>query len=157
MRIIWNEVAGWFQLELQIPEVPIAKQAGFKTFGPPQWVWKTQKASVLNKLRKLNPASGIDITELALQKYNLLNQQETEKKNLKKKFDKESKAARLPKQDEYFDAELGFICVKVEPALEPFTWSFIPPKPPETSCFNCGNPTYFLELPDLCIYCEGNS
>ena len=155
MRVIWNDTEGWFQVEFGREELAIVKQAGFKTFGPPQWIWKTQKASVLNKLRKLNPDS-VTITELALQKYQLLNQQETKTKELKKQFKEESYAART-KVDEYLDPYTGIICVKVEPAPEPFTWKFTAPAPPETYCFVCGDPTYFPEQPDLCIWCSGNS
>jgi hypothetical protein len=157
MRVIWNDTEGWFQVDFGREELAIVKQAGFKTLGPSSgWIWKTQKASVLNKLRKLNPASGVAITELALQKYTVLNTQETEKKKLKKQFEKESYAAQT-KANEYLDPYTGIVCFVTEPALEPFTWKFTPPKPPETYCFVCGDPTYFPEQSDLCIWCEGNS
>lgn len=163
MRILWNEQENWFQAELSLNEhwrddMESVRSVGFKTTGAPSWIWHTSKAPILNKLRDLKPKSGLTITETALEKYKLLNEQETVKVEMKKRFDK---AKKLVAQEinssnwkDYIDEETGIVCKQVSPPPEPFTWKYTPPPAPEVYCFMCGSPLYFFEYPDLCLSCS---
>jgi hypothetical protein len=164
MRILWNEQENWFQAELGLNEfwkddMELVRSVGFKTTGPPQWIWHTSKASILNKLRDRKPKSGLTITETALQKYNRLNEHEQTKLAVKKQFEQAKKIAAQEIDSsnwkDFIDEETGIVCKQVAPAAGEFKWKYTPPKPPQIYCFMCGDPLYYYELPDVCIYCEG--
>lgn len=154
MRILWDSVGNKFQAEYQRDEVELLKSAGFKTDGPPSWGWYTSKAATLNKLRKINPKSGLTISELALEKYKLINEQESKKKELKKLFQKESKVAQnnSEKRPEY--EKDGFVSFVVEQKDKPFVPTYILPEPPSNFCFFCGDFIYDYEGIDLCLWCQ---
>ncbi len=162
MRILWNEKEHWFQAELGLGEfwrndLDLVKHVGFKTTGSPDWIWHTSKASVLNKLRDSKPKSGLFITELALEKYKFLNEQDQKKSELKKEFLKQRKQAATnctAEWPEYLDEETGIMCKIVAPAEKKFVLDYIPPNVPDLSCFMCGSPLYMYDLPDLCIWCD---
>jgi hypothetical protein len=162
MRILWNEQEHWFQAELGLGEfwrddMELVKHVGFKTTGSPGWIWHTSKASILNKLRDAKPKSGLSITELALEKYKSLNEQETKQSDLKKEFLKQRKQAaenRPSNWKEYLDEDTGIMCKVVPPAEQKFVWKYVPPPVPDLSCFMCGSPLYMYDLPDICIWCD---
>lgn len=163
MRIIWNEQENWFQAEIALTsehwrdDVDAAKAAHFTTTGPPQWLWHTNKISVLESLRKSQPKSGLTITEQALENYVRLKQQSDLKKNLKKDFEK---AKKLAAQDidsnwkDFIDPDTGIVFKQVSIPETKFVWKYTPPKPPEIYCFMCGDPLYYYEAPDVCLFCE---
>lgn len=129
------------------------RHSGFKTTGAPEWIWHTASTAVLNKLRKSPPKSGLAITELALEKYTLLDKQIQDKQELKKKFKQAAQEINSGNWKEYIDPETGIVCKTVAPSEEKFKVEYIPPAPPENYCFVCGDPVYFYEQPDLCIWC----
>lgn len=158
MRIVWNNNENWFQVELSseywVDDKQSVQQAGFKTTGPPEWIWKTQKAAILNKLRDIKPKSGLIITETALEKYKLINEQESKKKELKKQFEKQRKAAQqnFNSRPEY--EKDGFVSFIVEQKDKLFIPTYVKPEPPAEWCFVCGDPVYNFEALDLCLWCE---
>lgn len=162
MRILWNEQENWFQAELGLREfwrddMELVKHVGFKTTGSPSWIWHTSKASILNKLRDGSPKSGLTITELALEKYKTLNEQETKQSDLKKEFLKQRKTAALNRADkwpEYLDPDTGIMCKVVPEAEKKYVPEYILPPLPDLSCFMCGSPLYLYDLPDICIWCD---
>ena len=162
MRIVWNDIEKWFQAEISLAlehwrdDVDHVKAAGFRTDGPPQWIWHTAKASTLNKLRKNPPKSGLAITELALLQYTTLNKQELEKEEFRRKFKKAAQEISSCHWKEYIDPDTGITCKVVEPADKPFTWKYTPPPFPEAYCFICGSPVFDYEGTDLCMWCAQN-
>jgi hypothetical protein len=163
MRILWNEQENWFQAELGLNEfwkddMDLVRSVGFKTTGPPQWIWHTTKASHLNKLRDKKPKSGLTITETALEKYKLLNDQEQKKIELKKRFEKAKKLVAdeitATNWKDYIDAETGIVCKQVEQIDTKFVPKYVIQPAPEVYCFVCGSPLYYYEAPDVCLYCE---
>jgi hypothetical protein len=159
MRIVWNPDEAWFQAELGLNEfwqddMALVRSLGFKTTGPPSWIWHTSKIALLDKLRSQQPKSGLSITELALQKYQFLKQQSDQKKQLKKQFNKAAEELCVSNWKEYIDPETGIVCKEVPPADEPFVWKYIPPAPPEVYCFVCGDPIFNYEYPDTCLWCS---
>lgn len=166
MRIVWNQSEHYFQVEftqgdLWKDDMETAKTVGFRTTGPPQWQWYTTKPSVLNKLRTNPPKSGITITEVALQKFQFLNDQEQKKLELKKTYEKAKKAARKQSKDpdisgltELVIPDKGYIDQSDLPPLVP-TWKFMPPPVPDACCFVCGEPLYwFPDYSDICLWCS---
>jgi hypothetical protein len=158
MKILWNEQRNWFQVELGEPwrdNMELVRSVGFKTSGPPEWIWRATKASTLNKLR--SKSQSLVITELAFEKYKILNEQEQSKIELKKRFLKaKTLAAREINSNnwkEYFDEETGVMCKIVEPVTDKFVWKYEPPPPPEVRCFICGQPLYCFDAPDICTWC----
>lgn len=161
MRIIWDSSENRFQAEISSEfwhdDIESIKVSGFRTTGPPKWIWYTSKISSLELLRKNPPKSGLAITELALEKYRFLSEQINKKKELKKLFEKATKDAvenAAPKWLQYLDEEIGVVCFVVEPSAEPFTWKYIPPPAPGNYCFMCGDPVYDYEGIDLCLWCS---
>lgn len=164
MRIIWNDQDNRFLAELTPGEqwredMEAAKSAGFKTTGPPSWQWYASKAATLNKLRENRPKSGLVLTEVALQKYQQLNQKEEQKLALKKQFKTAQKEAKkqekLPEVETYFDAEIGVICLVVKPLSSAFTMSKTVHEAPNAICITCGDPLYApWDYPDICLWCD---
>ncbi len=148
-------------------DLSAVKNAGFKTDGPPAWVWYTAKIPVLNKLREHKPVSGLTITPDALEVYKVQAEQEARKAELKKQFsvlEKKAKKERKDKEQEaatstLFNIPEGQIWIGPED---------LPPKPPFVSelpvpvphkgpwCHVCGQPVYLYELqePPTCLWCE---
>ena len=160
MRISWN--AG-FQVEFSQAhwqeDLDTAKAAGFRTEGPPAWIWKTQKASVLNALKELKPKSGLTITPEALEKYKSLNERETKnaelKKNLKKALKDLKKEADKNDPTTLYDyTAKGYIVASDLPPLPPFVSTHPQPIPPKEKCMICDDPLYFYEREDICLHCE---
>jgi hypothetical protein len=160
MRILWN--AG-FQAEFSQThwqeDLDAAKAAGFKTDGPPGWLWKTHKAAVLNALKELKPKSGIRITPEALEKYKPLD--EREKKNAELKKDLKKALKELKKETDKNDpttlynyAEKGYVVSSDLPPLPPFVSTYKPIPTPKETCMICDDPLYFYEREDICLHCE---
>lgn len=160
MRITWTN--NRFEAELTPGELwrddkDAIQNAGFRTDGPPDWTWFTQKASTLNKLRDNKPKSGLSITELALEKYQSLNKQDEEKAALKKQFEQAKKQAAKSVEDTneyYVDDSTGITCIKVKPGNKLQYTKYVPPAVPEERCMICDDPIYFFESENICLSCE---
>lgn len=143
------------------------KAAGFKTDGPPGWIWHTAKIPILNKLRENKPTSGLTITPEALEVYKVEAARYEQKAELKKKFsvlEKQAKKERKQKEQEaattsLFEIPEGRFWIGPEdlPPKPPFV-SEIAPRVPHAGphCVVCGQPVYFYELqdPPTCLWCE---
>src|SRR5205085_6214623 len=119
------------------------------TQGPPAWVWYATKSSCLNKLKALQPKSGITLTQLALEKYQQQEKSSQEKAQLKKQYkklrDTADQDAKQPKHKTAIDPDLGFTYLVVEAKERSFIWT--PPKhtPPATVCIVCEGGLYALD------------
>jgi hypothetical protein len=189
MRITWNENDKQFETQVAKDSWQNDKEAlqaaGFRTDGPPAWIWRTNKATVLAKLKESRPASGLTITREALDAYNRLRESEQQVEELKK-YAKEQKKLQKTAQERArieADREDG---EEVEPEYEtsgyhsvPEYWKgkheitradlpadtlarfdkheSIPQRRAEAlgRCRICGDATYYPEDPDLCMWCEG--
>src|SRR6266568_3066253 len=72
MRIVWQNdrfEAIFTPGDQWQADLEAAKAAGFKTNGPPAWIWSVSKATAIARLRKNRPASGLTITREALEKF----------------------------------------------------------------------------------------
>ena len=144
-------------------DLDAVKTAGFKPdTSSGAWVWHTAKIPVLEKLRVKRPASGIAIDNDTFQKYKELKEQFDKNEEIKKAakaLEKERKAAEkeaeyTPGEDgDLFDAD-GNLKPHNLPPMPPSINPFVRPEPPKERCFVCGEPLYFYELPDVCLWCE---
>ena len=168
MNLNWNPTLRRFEVQFHDfnDEQPRAKAAGFKTDGPPAWLWYSHKAAPLTKLRENRPAT-LTISPEARTEYTKLKEVEDRnaatkalmaehKKALKKKLKTDKQDSMKP--DEYFDEGLQCVCLKVEPKPSCITNPFVKPAPPETACFICGSPVHFYEYGETqkpsCLYCQ---
>lgn len=167
MNIKWNTDLRRFEAELHDfkDEQPRLKAAGWRTDGPPQWVWYSVKSEPLTKLRTNRPAV-LTISPEARAEYARLKEVADHNaatkallaehtKALKKKLKGDKQDAMKP--DEYMDP-LGFVCLIVKPG-PPFVSQMTPPPPfPETTCFICGSPVYLYEYAEnqkpCCMWCS---
>jgi predicted type IV restriction endonuclease len=164
MRIIWNNDRFEAEFSEFKTDLESVKSAGFRTDGPPQWTWHTTRVQCLNYLRKNRPQSGLIITEVALQKFNKLNEAAEQKAALKKQFKDANKKAKKESKDPTVSGltELvipeGKIWISVEdlPPGKPFEWGFVRPNPPEDRCMICEEPIYMYEHL-VCLWCEKES
>ncbi len=163
MRIVWDQNESRFLVELTPGELwredmEAVKAAGFRTTGPPDWKWYATKATSLNKLRDKRPSSGLTLTEVALQKYQILNHVEQQKLDLRKKFKEAQKQAKKQEKIEevktYFDDELQITCTLVEPSKTIFVSKHVAPVAPTNLCIVCGEPVYYIDYPDICLWCD---
>jgi hypothetical protein len=165
MNIRYNQILRRFEAEFSQDfqgDLLAVKSSGFKPdTSSGAWIWATQKAAVLNKIRKNKPASGLTITEEAYAAY--LPLAETEEKNLevKKLMKKAQKEAKQVSQEPA--SESGLIeeiwWEKESPPPEPFVSPYPPSPPAEYQCFVCKGPVYgssldLLEPWPICLWCE---
>jgi hypothetical protein len=190
MRILWNENEKQFEAQLTKGEMwqadqAAASDAGFRTAGPPAWIWRATRAAVLDKLKTNRPASGLTITKEALDAYNRLRAIEDRDAELKK-FAKEQKKLQKKEQEHRqieSEREPGD---EVEPEYEVRHYRKVPeywkgkheitradlpadvmarldqrqPIPvrkaePIGKCKVCGEATYDPEESDFCLWCSG--
>jgi hypothetical protein len=167
MRIIWNSKFKQFEAQLTTGEnwsddQQAVKQAGFKTEGPPSWVWLTQRAKPLTALRNSKPLSGLTITPQALENYNRLLKQEEANAKVKKQLKEAKKAQKIERQENsgsgsfQYDSEGWAIIEPGESKIWTNKNKYIPPSPPSILCSVCNTPIYFYERqdPPLCLDCE---
>jgi hypothetical protein len=154
MKIKWSQEFRQFEAEFSpgpnwALDQQALKEAGFKTSGPPDWVWATGKAGPLTTLRALKPVLGLTITSEALQNYNRLKEQEDRNAEVRKAL---KEAKKLAKRE--FDPKINWDDIKPEPI---FYVRYTPPPPPSTLCSVCRTPVYYYECQDpipLCLDCE---
>jgi len=187
MQIYWNAKDHCFELNFDRSNfqdnLDKAKGAGFKTTGPPQWVWYTDKIKVLKKLRENKPAEGLTITDEARKEFDSrLIEEDKKEEVLKWARDQKARLAGLPTEDEKkakreererkrIDAGKGPIVRKprqarsggrverVEVKYEPMAYNkFIPPPPPSILCLYCKDPVYEkyekVDPLPICLWCE---
>jgi hypothetical protein len=170
MNLSWNPSLRRFEVQFQDfgEEQPLVKASGFKTDGPPNWVWYSIKSEPLTALREKRRPTVLTIdsaakTEyLALKKIEDLNAStkaliKEQKKALKKKLENDRQDKLKP--GEYFDPVLQCTFLIVEP--KPFVSEknpYAPPPPPETTCFICDTPVHSYEYgegqPPACMWCS---
>lgn len=166
MNLRWNGSLRCFEAEFSSDfqgDLAAVKAAGFKTDGPPNWVWYSNKAEPLNKLRESRPASGLTINPDAKEQFAALHAVELNnakvkaelaghKKALKKKLKTEevqvTHAVHIPPK--------GYIEASDLPPVESLCKQFIPPDKPTTLCIICADPVYFYEQqnPPTCLWCS---
>jgi len=161
MRIIWNNnrfEAEFAQNEFRA-DLDAAKSAGFKTTGPPDWVWYTDKSSVVDKLRKNRPPT-LAVTELALQKFQQLSQIDSQKQQIREQFKQANKQDKTKSKDpsisglvEITIPEKGYLDSSDYPPLET-KHEFSIPKPPSERCMMCDDPLYLIDYPNVCLWCS---
>ena len=171
MNVRWDTAENIFIAEFSSDftgDLDAVKAAGFRTFGPPAWIWYAPPPGILalNRLREKRPASGLTITPEALEVYKPLaaieEQNASTRKQLaevKKKLKKERKESEtvtgtpldgLTEEKWWIGAE----------DLPP--WSEIAPKAvPEAiwegpRCVICQQPVYSYEYPEIpaCLWCN---
>jgi hypothetical protein len=167
VNIRYNQILRRFEAEFSQDfqgDLSAVKSAGFKPdTSSGAWIWATQKAAVLNKIRKNKPASGLTITEEAYAAY--LPLAETEEKNLEvkklmKKAQKEAKKKPVLNADvpDHDCGEHCWIGPKDVPALPPYVSSYVPSPLPDLRCFVCSTPVYeeymLTEPFPVCLWCE---
>jgi len=143
-------------------DLDAVKAAGFKPdTSSGSWVWHTAKIPVLEKLREKRPASGIAIDNETFEKYKELAAQFEKNEEVKKAAKALEKARKKESEDKAKEenstsafGDKAFITKDDLPPMPPSTFQFIPPTPPPERCFVCGEPVYFYELPDVCLFCE---
>src|SRR5580692_4600744 len=88
MRIVWNPKDFCFELEFDKAnfhdDLDKAKSAGFKTTGPPHWIWYSNGIKALKILRENKPASGLTITDEARGEFDRLSLEWDKKEELAK-------------------------------------------------------------------------
>jgi hypothetical protein len=159
MRIIWDSAKNIFIAEFSSDfwgDLNAVKAAGFRTTGDPDWIWYTSKVKVLDYLRNHKPNSGLTASEEAFEKYNLLKRQSEKKREFNEIFKREKKQINeTPPEKTYFDPELGMVtCIDVKPKIQNYTPRFVRPPSPKEKCSVCGEPIYFYEYPDFCLWCK---
>lgn len=172
MNIAYNSANGRFEAQFSADfagDLAAVKAAKFRCDGPPSWQWWTVKLAPLNYLREHKPASGLTITEGAFAQYTQLTELEATNARVRAQFapiKAEQTKAKINRRKLAIEErtytkvevpEKGYIGREDLPPLPPLDNPFVRPAPPPTTCFVCSEPTYFYELPDLCLWCENNA
>jgi hypothetical protein len=167
MNLRWNPSYRRFEVEFHNlwEEQPLVKAAGFKTDGPPTWLWWSAKSAPLTELREGKPPQ-LTINPDAKVEYIALKALEDKQAELKKIAQKNAKELKKKlqhdKQDklkpgEYFDEGVGFICLKVDTSRPlAVAQKYIPPPPPDEKCIICGEGVYPYEYATViaCLWCQ---
>jgi len=186
MRIVWNKIEAWFELEFDKSnfqnDLACAKAAKFKTTGPPNWIWWSDKIKNLEFLKANKPSGNLTITDEARAKFNELKEAEDKKQAvLKQARDIQARLAGKPTEDERRakreerekareakglgpvvrkpqQAKGGSRYIPPETKKEFVPHKFTPPPLPSERCIFCNDPVYgiletILPLP-ICHWCE---
>lgn len=176
MNLRWNGTHRRFEAEFSSDfqgDLEAVKAAGFKTTGAPEWIWFSQKAAPLTKLRENRPASGLTITAEAREQYTPLAALEAKNaeikaqlaasnKALKKKLKEEKQEESTTKPLPMKMCEKGYVCFSRGDLPPVILVDYESPKSktpiPDLKCFICGQPVYFYEKqdPPTCLWCEIN-
>lgn len=170
MRISWSDEHRAFEAEFAPGDAwagdqQAAKDAGFKTQGPPSWAWRTATVKPLNALKAKRPESGLTISEEALAKYlpmqKAFEENETvlallkEKKKVQKKKEKVESHEGMTKVEV---PEKGYIDATDLPKYTPpVVCAFARTSPLDSNaskCISCGDVLYVYEHPKFCLWCE---
>lgn len=158
-----------FRAELQpgtawSTEQTAVKQAGFKSSGPPDWIWWTKKASVVTKLRDSRVSLGLTtltVTPDARLEYDKLVQTEAANSEVLRQLKEAKKAQKKDAADQsggtgfQYDAEGWAIIDKGDSPVWTATKYNISAFPTER-CTVCQTPVYHYEKrdPAVCLECE---
>lgn len=167
MNIRWNPERHQFEAEFSSDfqgDLEAVKEAGFRTTGAPEWLWYAPPPGIkaLERLRAKRPKSGLTIAADAFPVYRRLTEQDAKNaeirkaaaelakanKKQKKKTEQEAVASELMPDDKIY------ITAADLPPMPPSKNPYTPPPPPTELCQSCGQPLYFYESPDLCLFCE---
>jgi hypothetical protein len=160
MIICWNNNRFEAQFTDFQNDLDSVKTAGFRTSGPPDWMWFAPAPGIkaLDRLRKSQPKSGLEITELALQHYKSITEKFKQKEDLRKQFkqaQKQAKKEQLILEDTYLDLETGITCLIVKPIKSEFVSEYVRPIDPEERCLLCDVPLYpVIDNGTFCAGCE---
>src|ERR1700687_1948765 len=98
MNIVWDKSAREFvaQFDDFHTDLEAAKEAGFRTNGPPEWRWYAPSPGVkaLNRLREKRPASGLTISPEALEIYKPLAELEAKNTEVRKQLTEAKKKVK---------------------------------------------------------------
>ena len=156
MNLRWNpDLYRWeaeFSSDFQA-DLAAVKAAGFKTDGPPAWVWYSKKAEPLAKLKG---TPGLTITKEARERFEALHR--LEEKNKAVKAEAAAYKKTLEKEGALVECvipEKGYIDASDLPPIPPLE-KFIPPPPPSEKCFICESPVYSYEYEGrpTCMWCQ---
>jgi hypothetical protein len=111
MRIIWNIASNCFQAELTPgalwqKDLEAIKSAGFRTTGPPDWIWQAPSVRAVMRLRANKPESGLSISPEALAKYTPQAEQEEKNEAVKKQFAEGRKAVKKEQKKKEIEVEV---------------------------------------------------
>lgn len=175
MNIRWNAFERRFEAEFSSDfngDLSAVKTAGFRTDGPPVWVWHTQKIAALNKLREKKPSSGLTITPEALEIYKPLALQEEQNQVVKKQLADFKKKANKERKAQAQEAASGTVLAGLTDEKWWIGAEDLPPLPPYVSshqptsewlaaytglrCIYCTQPVLPFERqqPPICLWCE---
>lgn len=172
MNLCWNSELRRFEAEFSDfqGDLTAVKAAGFKSDGPPGWVWYSFKATPLQKLRENKPASGLTITPDAKLNFSLLfsveennakvkTQLAEHKKELKKKLKIEEREILAAEMEMSCFDEASGCWIDPPPPPTPNTPVVECSKPPKLKgpkCIVCGDVIAFYERqhPPTCLWCE---
>lgn len=167
MNIAWSQSERVFIAEFSSDfagDLEAVKEAGFRTFGPPSWVWYAPAPGIkaLERLRAKKPNSGLTISPEAFAVYKPLAEQEARNAEIRKaaaELNKANKKEKKKKEQTETAAELMpedkmFITAADLPPMPPSKNPYTPPLPPAERCQSCQSPLYFYESKDLCLWCE---
>lgn len=165
MNLRWNGTFRRFEVEFSSDfqgDLAAVKAVGFKTDGAPEWIWHTQKVTVLQKLRENRPASGLTITPEARAQYTPLAELEEKNAKIKAALAVHTKEQKKKLENAKKDAnalvvpEKGYIGAEDLPPQPVRATAYNPPPPPTTKCIICADPIYFYEKqdPPTCLWCE---
>lgn len=167
MNIRWSPERRQFEAEFSSDfqgDLEAVKEAGWRTTGAPAWLWYAPPPGIkaLNRLREKKPASGLTITPEALEVYRPLAEQEAKNAEIRKAAAELAKANKKQKKKEEQEAIASeimpddkiYITAADLPPMPPSENRYISPPPPKELCQFCGQPLYFYESKDLCLFCE---
>ena len=175
MNIRWSALEQRFEAEFSSDfngDLEAVKLAKFHTTGPPYWIWFAPSPGImaLNRLRVNRPASGLTISEEALQVYNTLAEVEAKNDEVRKQLAEVKKAAKKERKQKGQKAanrglfaglteEKWWIGAEDLPPLPPYISIFVPPPPPNLKCLICQSPVYLYEYEDvpMCLWCAKTS
>ena len=144
--------------------------------GPPNWTWYSLKTAPLKYLQENRPASGLTITEEALEKFKqkcldeenkerIIREYKDAKARLEGKPTQSEKDARRKEKEAKRAASGKNIPKRKRQAIggnhdkheyEVKYIKYQPPVSPSTLCIFCLQPVYFYERmdPPTCLWCE---
>lgn len=167
MNISWSQSERVFVAEFSSDfagDLQAVKDAGFRTFGPPSWVWYAPAPGIkaLERLRAKKPNSGLTISSEAFAMYKPLAEQDAKNAEIRKAASELNKANKKQKKKEEQTATASelmpddkmFITAADLPPMPPSKNLYTPPRPPTELCQSCGQPLYMYESKDLCLWCE---
>lgn len=154
-------------------DLNVVKEAGFRTTGPPNWIWYADKLSKLNKLRANKPPSGLTIADDAFAQYTRLTEMEAQNEAARAQFapikKEQEKKKKQRKREEKIERTYHKVVIPAKPGelYDYIGAEDLPPMPPWRApehapwtgplCAVCEQPVYpyeRLEPTPVCLWCE---